>query len=91
MRLEISLVRRIESYLAAAHHNGSGKAHLYCLWAVVKYDYYLSRGMRMDPPSIQDLLSWAGSAQCQPAEMRHLFDHVPVPQSQLEDAILGMR
>ena len=84
-------VRTIETYLSAAVRIDPQQAHGLYLWALLKYDYYLGNGMRVTPPPIEDLLADAELATIEWAEVEHLLRHVPVPQSPLTEAIMGIR
>ena len=89
MSLGWSRVKTIEGYLDAALKIDPGEAHFYYLLALLKYDYYLTNGLRISPPTIDDLLVRAESATCRPAELEQMLRHAPVPPSRMTEAILG--
>jgi tetratricopeptide (TPR) repeat protein len=85
--LALSRIKEIEAFLEAAVRQDGGSPHCKALWALVKHDYYLSNGLRVPPPSIQDLLSTIVDHPIDQDELRLITKHVPVPASPLARAM----
>jgi hypothetical protein len=80
--LPLARIREIESYLEAAVHSGAcPEASL--LWAIIKYDYYRANGLRVPPPSIEELLENAPRGTR--PEARLIAKHINVPASLRRD------
>ncbi len=74
--LTFTKVKEVESYLEAAVRSGAGpEAQL--LWAIIKYDYYRANGLRVPPPSIEDLLAEARHSTSR--EVSLIAKHVTMP------------
>lgn len=81
--LGLGRIKEVESLLGAAVRQDCEKRHFYALWALVKYDYYLSSGLRVPPPSIEDLVATGESCALNRKEQSILFEHLPLPPSPL--------
>jgi tetratricopeptide (TPR) repeat protein len=74
--LTLARIKEIEGYLEAAIRSGAGpEARL--LWAIIKYDYYRANGLRVPPPSIEELLDDARHGTSGDAHL--IPKHVTVP------------
>lgn len=83
---------RTRPWVLKAAIQGSGNhAHYFYLWALVKYDYYTANGLRVPPPSIDDLLAQAGRAAFDTSEARHLLAHVPAYDNPIVQRIRARR
>lgn len=85
--LGLSRIKEVEAFLEAAVCQDEGSPHFKALWALVKHDYYLSNGLRVPPPSIEDLLSTIVNRRLSRDELRMIMKHVPVPASPLTRAM----
>lgn len=76
--LTFARIKEIESYLDAAIRSGAGpEAQL--LWVIIKYDYYRLNGLRVPPPSIEDLLDTVQRCGSPCGEARLIAKHLTVP------------
>lgn len=89
--LTMGEVQTVETYLNVAIKGSGNHAHYFYLWALVKYDYYTANGLRVPPPSIDDLLAQAGRAAFDASEARHLLAHVPVYDNPVVQRIRSRR
>jgi tetratricopeptide (TPR) repeat protein len=85
--LGLSRIKEIESLLEAAVRQDDDSPHFKALWALIKHDYYLANGLRVPPPSIEDLLAATVRRGIDQDEVRMIARHVPVPASQVTRAI----
>jgi tetratricopeptide (TPR) repeat protein len=74
--LTLARIKEIESYLEAAIRSGAGP-EAKILWAIIKYDYYRANGLRVPPPSIDELLEEARHGTSGEAHL--IAKHVTVP------------
>jgi hypothetical protein len=84
--LTFTRIKEIESYLDAAVRSGAGPEAA-ILWAIIKYDYYRSNGLRVPPPSIEELLEVTRSRSSS-GELRLLAKYLTVP-APLRQALAG--
>jgi tetratricopeptide (TPR) repeat protein len=85
--LMLSTIRQIESYLTAAIRLENRKSHYKLLLAAVKSDYYASNGLRIHPPTVDQLLSEAGQGEILSREIGLMLLHLPLPEGGLLHAI----
>jgi tetratricopeptide (TPR) repeat protein len=83
----LSRIREIESLLQAAIREDGGIPHFQFLLALIKYDYYLANGLRVPPPSIEDLLAMASRHRADKDELQTIAKHVPVLANPLARAL----
>lgn len=84
----LSRIRQIEALLEAAVRLDPGKPHFQVLWALVKYDYYLSSGLRVPPPSVEEILAQASNHPPDTSELLMIARHVPLPDSPMTRTLL---
>ncbi|HEX7184061.1 MAG TPA: hypothetical protein VF756_19680 [Thermoanaerobaculia bacterium] len=84
----LNRIKEIESFLDAAIKL-EDNPHFLVLWALIKYDFYLSNGLLVPPPSIEDLLTAAICHDFDVAELRLIAKHVPLPDSPITRTILA--
>jgi tetratricopeptide (TPR) repeat protein len=78
--LPLARIKEIESYLDAAIRSGADAgAAARLLWAIIKYDYYRANGLRVPPPSIEDLLEEARRDTSSCGDARLIAKHITVP------------
>jgi tetratricopeptide (TPR) repeat protein len=76
--LSLKEVREIENHLAAAVQLDPGRAVYRYLLLAVKYEFYLKNGLRVPPPSIEEILSEAKACERASDEMARLLSRVPI-------------
>ena len=79
----LSDIRRIEDYLSAATQLDDSKSKYYYLWALVKYDYYVRNGLRIRPPTFEELMSEADARPYESIEIEKMLQRVPVDDQNL--------
>jgi hypothetical protein len=87
--LKLSAVKFIENCLNAAIQLDSTQAHYLYLWTLIKYDYYQANGLKLSPPTIEELLTIAQQRYFNRAEIKQLFKHVLVPDSPIKRKIMS--
>jgi tetratricopeptide (TPR) repeat protein len=55
----------------------SNRSQYYYLWALVKFDFYVSQGLRVSPPDIVELLEKAESLVCNREAIREMLGLIP--------------
>jgi CHAT domain len=85
----LDVIKKAESDLETAGFlvRGEEPAQFWFLQALIKHDFYRFKGLKVQPPAIEDLLVEAGAAASDPSELQRLLDHVPTPPSPVRDAI----
>lgn len=87
--LTLSQVEDIERKLHSAYELDSSKAHYLYLWALVKFDFYVTNGFLVRPPGIEELLSAAQQRLYDHAAVLEMLEHTPGADSRLVRIILG--
>ncbi len=85
--LTLSQVREIEDYLEFAIELDNSQTHYYCLWALLKQDFYSLNGLRSSLPDVYTLLEKAQHQECIQNEIHKMLEHVPVPSSPVKEKI----
>jgi tetratricopeptide (TPR) repeat protein len=86
--LSLSQIRETESYLDAAVRLDPSRSHYFYLWALLKYDYYLTNGLCSGPPTLEELLEAMSRIELDDTEISQLRKHVPVPSDKLLQSAL---
>ncbi len=86
----LSEIRKIEEYIYGAIQLDGRKAKYYCLAAIIKYDHYFLNGMRVQPPSWEELLDEAQVALWEPDEIDRLLEAVVIREAELINTIRAM-
>lgn len=81
--LTLKEVQLIESYLGAAMQIDSNKSRYYYLWALIKYDFYIANGLRVNPPTFEELISEGNSKPFEKEEIGKMLQRVPVGDIQI--------
>jgi CHAT domain-containing protein len=81
--LALKEVQLIEQYLATALQLNDRQAKYYYLAAILKFDYYLSNGLLVRPPSPDSLLAMAEAREYDPWEIERLLHLVPLRDQRL--------
>lgn len=83
-----AVIKSIESDLAkAGRHTLPAPAHVPLLHALVKHDFYRMNGLRLHPPTPDDLIAEAQASALDAAELESLLDRVRTPDSPIRQAI----
>jgi len=85
--MSLSTVRTIEKHLQTATElDPNCGGHVYLLWALVKYDYYVLNGMSDHSPSIQQLLVQARFVRedC----LHEMLSHIRLPGNEIWETLL---
>jgi hypothetical protein len=85
----LDVVKKIEEDLETAIYlmKEAVPAHVWLLQALIKHDFYRFKGMKIQPPGIEDLLVEARAATADPAELQRLLQHVPTPPNPVNETI----
>lgn len=85
----LDVIKTIEAELDHASQlcGGRDPAHFWFLRALIKYDFYRFKGMRIQPLSVEELLEEARSASLDQREIRRLLNHVPTPAGIVREAL----
>jgi hypothetical protein len=82
--LSLARIREIESYLEASLRTDRDNPEALLLWAIIKHDYYRANGLRVAPPSIEELLQAVTTCRSPNREAEILSRHLTVPQALLK-------
>lgn len=88
----LDVVREIEADLDEAEflldqESRDQPAHFWYLRALLKHDFYRFKGLKIQPPTVEETLIEAGVAEADPEELQRLLNHVPTPPSPVREAI----
>jgi len=81
--LPLTEIRKIEEYLNAAIQIDNTKSKYYYLWALIKYDFYIKNGLKVNKPTFEELISQAKSYTYEEAEIEKMLQHCPVNDQDL--------
>lgn len=81
--LTLKEIEQIESYLSAATQIDNSKSKYYYLWALIKYDFYIANGLRINPPTFEELVSEGNSKLIEKQEIEKMLKRVPVDDAQI--------
>ena len=93
------VIQQIETDLwqAGQRSGGDEPAHFWLFQALIQHDFYRMNGLRIKPPTIEELLAEARAARTDedPAYLQRLLDHAPTPQNPvrqlIEEKLLALR
>lgn len=85
--LTFSEVKKLEEYLQAAIQIDGSKAKYYYLWLIIKHEFYAKNGLKINPPTMSDLIESASSAQYDEREIAKMMARVPVTDLELLNLI----
>jgi len=85
----LDVIRQAEADLEEAGDLAPGRepAHFLYLSALIKYDFYHFKGLKIRPPAIEELLLEARALPGDSGELGRLLDAVPVPPGPVRQAI----
>jgi len=75
--LYLSEADTISQNLENACSKDSTRAHYYYLWALVKLDFYMTKGLSIRPPDVNELLAKAGKLRSNPESMSEMLSFLP--------------
>ena len=81
--LTLSEVKKIEEYLQAAIQIDANKAKYHYFWLIIKHEFYTKNGLKINPPTISDLIEQGKSAQYDEQEIAKMMTRVPVTDTEL--------
>lgn len=81
--LTLKEIEKIESYLSAATQIDSNKSKYFYLLALIKYDFYIANGLRINPPTFEELISEGNSKPFEKQENEKMLQRVPVGDTQI--------
>ncbi len=81
--LTLKEIEKIESYLGAAMQIDSNKSKNYYLLAIIKYDFYVANGLRVNPPTFEELIREGNSKPFEKKEVEKMLQRVPVGDAQI--------
>ncbi len=85
--LPLTEIRKIEDYLNAAIQIDDSKSKYYYLLALIKHDFYIKNGLRINPPTYRELISEADSRPYERSEVEKMLQHVPINDPYLIDLL----
>lgn len=87
--LRADIVKQVEADLWKVGHllRGQEPAHFWFFQALIKHDFYRMNGLRIKPPTVEELLADAEIAPADATELQRLLDHVPTPSNPVRQAI----
>lgn len=81
--LTLNEVREIEIHLGAAGQLDPAKAAYRHLLLAVKYEFYLKNGLKVPPPSLEEILTEVESCEYDAEETARLLKRVPIQDENL--------
>lgn len=85
--LSLTEIKGIEEYLNAAIQIDDTRSHYYYLWAFIKHDFYIKNGLRVAPPTFEDLTAQASSKPHNKSEIEKMLQQVPINDQNLTDLV----
>lgn len=85
--LTLTEIKRIENYLNAAIQIDDSKSKYYYLLALIKHDFYIKNGLRVNPPTFQELIYEAYGKSFEKSEIEQMLQHVPIEDQDLTDLV----
>lgn len=82
--LPIGRIREVEQHLRTAFDADGETSEALVLWAIIKSDFYQSKGLRVEKPPITDLLAAAHRCKSGPGDVHLLENHLRVPPTVAE-------
>ncbi|MEM2144420.1 MAG: tetratricopeptide repeat protein [Candidatus Jordarchaeaceae archaeon] len=85
--LTLTEIKKIEDYLKAAIQIDDTKSKYYFLWALIKHDFYIKNGLRVNPPTFEELITQGNCKQYEKDEIDKMLQLVPTNDSELVSLI----
>jgi tetratricopeptide (TPR) repeat protein len=81
--LSLTEIRKIEEYLNAAIQIDNTKSKYYYLWALIKHDFYIKNGLKVNPPTFEELISQTHNKTYEQTEIEKMLQRVPINDQEL--------
>jgi len=81
--LTLTEIRRIENHLNAAIQTDNSKSKYNYLLALIKHDFYIKNGLKINPPTFQELIYEAYDKSFENIEIEQMLQHVPIDDQDL--------
>jgi len=81
--LTLTEIRKIEEYLNAAIQIDNTKSKYYYLWALIKHDFYIKNGLKVNPPIFEELISQTDNKTYEQTEIEKMLQRVPINDQEL--------
>ena len=85
--LTLKEVKKIEEYVNAAIQIDNTKSKYYYLWALIKYDFYIKNGLKMRPPTLEELIEESNSKEYDRQEIDKMLQRIPVKDEEILNII----
>lgn len=85
--LTLTEVKKIEEYVNAAIQIDNTKSKYYYLWALIKYDFYIKNGLKMRPPTLEELIEESNSKEYDRQEIDKMLQRIPVKDEEILNII----
>jgi len=85
--LTLKEIKEAEDYLSAAIQIDDSKSRYYYLWALLKHDYYIKNGLRVSPPTFEELIGEANSKPYDKSDIEKMLQRVPINDQYLLDIV----
>jgi len=86
--LSLTEIKNIEAYLNAALQIDNSKSRYYYLWALIKHDFYIKNGLRLNPPTFEDLIGEANVRPYEKKEIEKVLQRVPINDQYLINLLM---
>jgi len=85
--LTLTEIKKVEDYLNAAIQIDDSKSRYYYLWALLKHDYFIKNGLRVSPPTFEELIGEANSKPYDKSDIEKMLQRVPINDQYLLDIV----
>ncbi|MCL0069648.1 hypothetical protein M1N85_02980 [Dehalococcoidia bacterium] len=85
--LTLTEIKRIEDYLNAAIQIDNSKSKYYYLLALIKHDFYIKNGLKINPPTFRELIYEAYGKSFEKSEIEKMLQRVPIDDQDLADLV----
>lgn len=85
--LTFNEVRKIEEYLQAAIQIDGSKSKYHYFWLIIKREFYVKNGLKINPPTMSDLTAGGNAGQYDRQEIEKMMARVPVTDPDLLSVI----
>ncbi|MEM3112758.1 MAG: tetratricopeptide repeat protein [Candidatus Anstonellales archaeon] len=86
--LTLTEIRKIEEYINAAIQIDNSKSKYYYLLALIKHDFYIKNGLKINPPSFEELICQANSLLYDRNEINKMLQRVPTNDQYLMNLVM---
>lgn len=85
--LTLTEIKNIEGLLNTAIQMNRDRSIYYYCWALIKYDFYLKNGLKVKPPTIEELIREARSKTYEKDEVKKMLQRIPIPDKEILNII----